>query len=387
MVHQITIQWNASPGPITGYNIRRGTANGNEAATPLNLTPIVGTSYTDNTVYPGQVYSYEISAVYNGVESAESVSVISVPVPFAASPLALNFGASASFGVLGASNVTNVPGTPTVVSGDVGVSPGTSITGFGAPASISGVFHPGDFVAAAAQTAALSTFTLGMSLAGAAPILADIGNTTLTPGIYAPPSSLGITGPVILDAKGNGNGVFVIQIPSTLTTASSNSSVVLVGGTQADNVFWLVGSSATLGSNTAFAGNILAQTSISVSSNVSINGRLMALTGAITMDDDALVMFLTGSLAVWAPSTPFALGQIVFDGIGYEEVTADGMSGGSAPAWNRAPGASTPDGTLTWSPINAIGDVVILTGLPPSLPNVPPAPPAAPTGVVITSES
>jgi hypothetical protein len=384
---QITISWNASPAPISGYNIRRGTGAGNESSVPLNATPVVGTSYTDNTVYSGQVYSYEVTAVYNGVESSESLSVVSAPVPFGPTPLALNFGASSSFGVLGGSTVTNVSGTPTIISGDVGVSPGTSITGFGSPASIAGVFHPGDFVAAAAQTAALSAFTSGMSLPDGYVLLGDIGNSTILPGVYVASSSLGITGPVILDAQGNSNAVFVFQIGTTLTTATSNSSVVLVGGAQADNIFWLVGSSATLGSNTSFAGNIIAQASITVNSNVYINGRLVAMTGAVTMDDDSLVIFQTGTLAIWAANTSFSLGQIVFDSVGYEEVTSPGVSGGALPAWNRTSGGNTTDGSVVWMPVNAIGDVVILTGLPPSLPNLPPPPPLAPTGLVIDSES
>jgi|ERR1019366_3063344 hypothetical protein len=387
MAHQITISWTASPGPISGYNVRRGTAAGNEAATPLNSTPIVNTFYTDNTVFVGQVYSYEVTAVLNGIESAESVGILSVPVPFATSPLALDFGAAASFAVLGASTVTNVPGSPTVVSGDVGVSPGTSITGFGAPASIAGVFHSGDFVAAAAQTAALTAFNAGMALPDGYTLLGDIGALTLAPGVYMSSSSLGITGPLVLDARGNPNAVWVFQVGSTLTTASSNSSVVLVGGAQADNVFWLVGSSATLNSNTSFAGNIIATASITVANNVSMNGRLIALTGAVTMNNDSVVLFLTGTLALYGNGTAFSLGQIVFDGQGYQEVVVAGTSGATGPTWSHVTGVNTIDGSVTWTSLNAIGDIVILTTLPPSIPNTPPAPPAAPLGLHISSES
>jgi hypothetical protein len=387
MAHQITISWNASPPPISGYNIRRGTAAGNESATPLNAVPIVGTSYTDNTVFAGQIYSYEITAVFNGVESAESLGVLSVPVPFNISPLALDFGAAASFGILAGSTVTNVPGSNTMISGDVGVSPGTSITGFGPPASISGVFHAGDFVSAAAESAVQAAFANGMSIAGGTAIPADIGGSVLVPGVYVASSSLAITGNVVLDAQGNPNAVFIFQIGSTLSTAVSNSAVVLQGGALADNVFWLVGSSATLNNDTSFTGNILAQASITVGTGVNISGRLLAISGAVTLNGSEVIVFESGSLAIWNANTQFFLGQLIFDGHAYQVVTVAGTSGGVPPAWQDAPGSSTQDGSVTWSVITAVGDVVILKGLPPSLPNVPPAPPVAPTNVHISSES
>jgi len=387
MAHQITIQWVASPPPVSGYNVRRGTAVGNESPVPLNLVPIVGTSYTDNTVYPGQIYSYEVTAVLNGVESAESLGVLSVPVPFDPSPTLLNFDGAASFAVLAGSTVTNVPGSPTVVSGDVGVSPGSSITGFGSPASIAGVFHPGDFVSAAAQASVLAAFAVGMAVPDGYAMLGDIGGMVLLPGVYTSGSSVGITGPLVLDAKGDPNAVWIFQIGSTLTTAASNSAVVLMGGAQADNVFWLVGSSATLNVGTSFAGNLLAQVSITVGAGVNINGRLIAMTGAVTLNDDAVVLFVTGSLAIWGAVQPFDVGQIIFDGANYQEVTVAGFSGASHPVWATGPAATTQDGSVVWTVISAVGDVVILNGLPPSGPNNPPAPPTAPTGLFISSEA
>jgi hypothetical protein len=387
MVHQITISWNASPAPVSGYNIRRGTAVGNESPTPLNATPILGTSFTDNTVYAGQIYSYEITAVYNGVESAESLGIITPAVPFDPSPALLDFGSASSFAVLGATTVTNVPGSGTVISGDVGVSPGSALTGFSSPATIAGVFHQADFVAAAAQTAALAVFNAGMSLPDGYTLLGDIGGEMLLPGVYKSASSVGITGSVVLNAQSNPNAVWIFQIGSTLTTASSNSSVILTGGAQADHVFWLVGSSATLNTNTAFAGNVIAMSSVTVGANVNMNGRLVALTGAVTLNDDQIVLFLTGTLAIWAPSAPFGLGQVIFDGASYQEVTMAGTSGPALPGWNRSAGLTTTDGSVVWSPILAVGDIVILTDLPPSLPNVPPPPPAPPSGVRISSEN
>lgn len=293
MAHQITINWDASPGPISGYNIYRGTSSHNESPIALNgNTPIVGTSYVDNTVLPGKVYYYEITAVLNGVESTDSLEVVSAPVPFPASPAVPNFGLLLSFGVLAGSTVTNVPGSDTSVNGDVGVSPGTSITGFVAPAAIGGVFHAGDFVSAAAQMALSLAFADAAGRPGGITLLGDIGGQTLLPGVYKSASSLGITGTLTLDAKGDPNAVWIFQIGSSLTTAASNSTVVLVGGADAGNVFWQVGSSATLGVGTVFQGNIMAQASITLNTGVLLDGRALAISGAVTLDGNAIMVFL-----------------------------------------------------------------------------------------------
>lgn len=298
MSHQITIAWSPSPTPVQGYNVYRGTAHGNESHVPINPTLVTGTSFTDTSVFPGQVYSYAVTAVSGGIESAESIDIVSAPVPFPTSPAPLDLGAAASFGVLGGSTVTNVSSSTTIVSGDVGVSPGTAITGMNAPSAISGVFHPGDFVSAAAQNALTALFTSGMALPGGATLTGDIGGQTLAPGVYVASSSLGITGSLVLDAGGDPNAVWVFQIGSTLTTATSNSAVVLTGGAQAQNVYWLVGSSATLGTFTSFAGVLVAEVSITVTTGVHVNGRLLARTGAVTMDGDSVMSFRSVQLHV-----------------------------------------------------------------------------------------
>src|ERR1035437_8757478 len=120
MAHQITISWTASPPPVSGYNVRRGSLRGNEGSIPLNLAPVVGTSYTDNSVLAGQSYSYAVTAVYNGVESLSSIDIESTPVPFGISPSPVSLGAAGSFSILGASGVPHV-GT-TSANGAVGVS-------------------------------------------------------------------------------------------------------------------------------------------------------------------------------------------------------------------------------------------------------------------------
>jgi hypothetical protein len=205
------------------------------------------------------------------------------PPPASVSPL----GAACSFGVLAGSTVTNVAGTATTVTGDVGVWPGSAITGFGAPASITGTFHAADAAAQTAQGDLTIAYNNAAGTAGGAVLPPDAGGLTLPAGVYKTTSaqpSLGITGNLTLDAGGNVNAVWIFQVVSTLTTAAGNSQVILAGGAQAKNVFWQVGSSATLGTNTLFSGNIMALSSITVTTGATLNGRALARNGAVTLD-------------------------------------------------------------------------------------------------------
>jgi hypothetical protein len=206
-------------------------------------------------------------------------------------PLAL--GAACSFGILAGSTVTNVAGTATHVSGDVGVWPGTAITGFGPPAVVTGTLHPGDSIAMTAQGDLTTAYNAAAGAAGGAVLPADIGGLTLPPGVYKTTSaqpSLGITGNLTLDGKGDPNAVFIFQIVSTLKTAATNSQVILIGGAQSRNVFWQVGSSATLGTSTLFTGTIMAQASITLTTNATLNGRALARTAAVTLDTNNVVV-------------------------------------------------------------------------------------------------
>jgi type VI secretion system secreted protein VgrG len=146
----------------------------------------------------------------------------------------------------------------------------------------------------------------------------------------------------------------------------------------------LVGSSATFNTGTFFSGNVIASSSITVDTGAYINGRLFALTGAVTLNDNEVITFQTGALTTWSPTTPYTVGQIVFDGITYQMATTSGTSNSTVPAWNHLTAGTTTDNSVVWTQVSTIGSVVI-TSLPPSLPNVPPAPPPAPTNVRITS--
>src|SRR5579859_352733 len=212
----------------------------------------------------------------------------SPPCPPPAGAIAL--GAACSFGILGGSTVTNTStvAAPTNVSGDVGVWPGTAIVGF-PPGMLTGALHAGDTIAMTAQGDLTTAYNNAAAAAGGAILPADAGGLTLAPGVYKTTSaqpSLGITGNLTL--SGPSSGVWIFQIVSTVTTAASNSQVIMAGGATSHNVFWQVGSSATLNTNTTFAGTIMAQASISLSSGVTLNGRALARTGGVTLISDTV---------------------------------------------------------------------------------------------------
>ena len=199
----------------------------------------------------------------------------------------VNLGTAGSFAVLAGSTVTNTG--PTVVSGDLGVSPGNAVTGFPPGQVTNGQIHAGDATAAQAQSDLTVAYNSAAGRACNSNLTGqDLGGQTLTAGAYCFSTSAQLTGPLTLDAQGDAGAVFIFQIGSTLTTASA-SSVNLINGAQACNVFWQVGSSATLGTNTAFKGNILALQSITLNTNATItNGRALARNGAVTMDTNTI---------------------------------------------------------------------------------------------------
>ena len=189
-----------------------------------------------------------------------------------------------NFSVLAGSTVTNTGST--TVSGDVGVSPGTAVTGF-PPGLAGGTIHKADGAAAQAQATLALGYIDAAGRSGGTSVAGDLVGKTLTAGVYKSTSSLANSGDVTLDAQGDPAAVFIFQIASTLITGSG-SHIVLANGASACNVFWQVGSSATLGTNSVFKGNILALTSITITTGVHLEGRALARNGAVTLDADVI---------------------------------------------------------------------------------------------------
>jgi hypothetical protein len=190
-----------------------------------------------------------------------------------------------SFAVLAGSTVTNT-NTPTIVSGNLGVSPGSAVTGFPPGIVVGGTIHAADSVAASAQ-AELTRLYINLANQPCNTVLTgqDLGGKTLTPGVYCFATSAQLTGTLTLDGQGNPNAFFIFQIGSTLTTASA-SSVLLINSASSCGVFWQVGSSATLGTGTALAGSIVALTSITLNTGANVTGRTLARNGAVTLDNN-----------------------------------------------------------------------------------------------------
>jgi ice-binding like protein/exosortase sorting signal-containing protein len=197
-------------------------------------------------------------------------------------------GAADSFAVLAGSTVTNTGSS--VISGNLGVSPGTAVTGFPPGLVVSGTIHSADATALAAQSAATAAYTTLASQACTQDLTGqDLGGKTLTAGVYCFSAAAQLTGALTLNAQGNPGAVFIFRIGSTLTTASA-SSVAVINGGQPCNVFWQVGSSATLGTATSFTGNIIAQASITMTTGARVAGRTLARTGAVTLDTNTVTV-------------------------------------------------------------------------------------------------
>lgn len=205
------------------------------------------------------------------------------------SQVKVEVGGASGLAVLAGSSVTNTGSTS--ITGDMGLSPGTSVDGF-PPGEFTGTLHVNDAIANQAKidlntaydNAAGRTSTDIFTLSG------NIGGLTLTPGLYKSTSSLAISsGDLTFDANGNADAVFIIQIATTLTTTSGRK-VILSGGANAANIFWQVGSSATFGTTSVFKGTVMAMQSITFNTGATLDGKALAKTGSITMEGNTIVL-------------------------------------------------------------------------------------------------
>ena len=207
----------------------------------------------------------------------------------------IDLGSASAFAVLAGSTVTNVSGVGTVITGDVGVSPGTEVTGF-PPGIVNGTIYnatPGPAATAKLDLTAAYLDAQSRSV-GSQTLPGNLGGLTFTPGLYTNSTSVMISGSgpgnnVTLDAQGDANAVFIFQMGSTLTTGPG-AQVILSGGAKASNVYWQVGTSATLDTTTMFKGNILAQVSITLNAGATLEGRALTQTGAVSLSASTITI-------------------------------------------------------------------------------------------------
>jgi hypothetical protein len=294
------------------------------------------------------LWSAPLAAVVVGI------AVVVPAVAADATPTPVPLGTLSTFAVLGHSTVTNTG--PSVIAGSVGLSPGTSVTGFPPGTVNNGTEHVTDAVAAQAQADLTTAYNAAAAESSTAPIVADLAGQTLTAGTYTTASGIGLSGALTLNGGGNPNAIFVFQAGSTLTTGPA-SSVVLENGAQACNVFWQVGSSATLNTTTNFVGTIMASASISLDNGVTVDGRALASTGAVTLINDTFTI----------PTCATTSGTTTTTTAG----TAKANAKTASPTGGSGTGASGTGTSGTGSPTGTLGSGTLpTTGMNPLLPIV-----------------
>lgn len=278
--------------------------------------------------------------------AASAATVVDGPV---------NLGTAQTYSVLGASTVTNTG--PTTIGGDLGLSPGTSITGFGGTTngSVKGTIHRTDAAALQAQRDTTTAYNVAASLTPTRKGLSELNGLSLTPGVYTG-GALALSTGGALTLAGTADSVWVFQAASTLTIGSA-SQIVITGGASACNVFWQVGSSATIDTAARFQGTVLADQSVTAKTSASIVGRLLARTGAVTLDTNTLT----------APSGCPAAGTSSTS----PTITSSAPAGGTVgtPYKQTVTSTGTPDATYTAtgtlpSGVTLNGTTGVLSGTP-----------------------
>lgn len=303
--------------------LQKGLANTRVAN---NLIAALGGSSTTAIIATSASPTFDFA----GLNVGDLVIQFPAPAP-APAPGAPNLATAANFAVLASSTITNTGSS--VITGNLGLYPGTSVTGF-PPGTVNGTEDVANSVAMNAGIDATAAYNAIVAMAPGTTESA-LGGLTLAPGTYSSGSSMDLTGTLTLDAGGNPNAVWIFQMGSTLTTAASSVVSVINGGSAA-NVFWQVGSSATLGATSTFAGTILAQASITVGggAGMAISGRLLALTGAVTFSAASAVADFgnsSGIVSVYSVNAAGNLGVSAVVGDLYLQLTPVNLD------WNIGP--------------------------------------------------
>lgn len=258
-----------------------------------------------------------------------------LPTASSAAP-AIGLGTATSFAVLAGSGITN--SGPTTITGDIGSFPTPTMTGLGS-VTLNGTNNAGNTVTQQAKTNLVTAYDTAENSGPSTAHAVELGGDTLTPGVYTA-GTFGITGTLTLNTQGDPNAVFIFQVGSTLTTAS-NSSVIVQGGGTACNVFWQIGTSATLGTGSHLIGTVMAMQSITATTGATIQGRLLARNGAVTLDTNTITRPVCAAAA-----TTTAAGPSTTAGGGTATTAPSGGAPTTVPE-SGTPGSGTPGGPGT----------------------------------------
>ncbi len=276
-----------NPGSVGVGGMMTFTAQGRDAGgavvmiSPAVTWSVVNGGGTINSA-TGQFTAGSVAGTFSNTVRATSgtVSGSATAIVTATTPMGPSLGTAQTYGILAGTTVTCVTGG--TINASVGVSAGSTLTGF-PPCTISGETNLGNATAATAQSNLTTAYNgLAGMPCGTVVTPSDLGGRTLAPGVYCAATSMAVTGTVTLDGQGNPDALFVFQVGSTLTTGTT-ANIALINGAVAKNVYWQVGSSATLGTGTTFRGNILALESITLNDNTTMLGRALARNGAVTL--------------------------------------------------------------------------------------------------------